>query len=147
MGNFSERIYQLRKELGVTQEEIATKLKVSRQTISNWESGAAQPTIDKAIELANLYDVSMDELIGIDKKKTKEPSAVLLSLMHQQVSLYLDPKIDNDAWMSVQKTKIRNCEIIEVNPNSIRIIMNEKKQRIEKLIFLKDISGFEMEVN
>lgn len=145
MGNFNERIYQLRKELGFTQEEIATRLKVSRQTISNWENGVAQPTIDKAIELANMYDISMDELIGRSKKKLKELSNILLSLVNQSVTLYIDP--DTDAWLSFKKIKIKNCEIIEVNPNTIRVIVSNKKQTIEKVVFLKDILGFEMEVN
>lgn len=145
MEKFSEIIYQLRKELGFTQEEIATRLNTSRQTISNWENGTAQPTIDKAIDLANLYDVSMDELIGKQRKKAKNLSKVLLSLFNQVVTLYINP--ETDAWLSFQKTKIKDCKIIEVNPNSIRIIVNEKKQKIEKLVFLKDILGFEMEAN
>ncbi|MEG2602954.1 MAG: helix-turn-helix transcriptional regulator, partial [Carnobacterium sp.] len=62
MTKFNERIYALRKANNFTQEEIAQELKVSRQTISNWETGTAQPTIDKVIELANVFDVSMDEL-------------------------------------------------------------------------------------
>lgn len=57
MKKFSEKVFQLRKELRLSQEEVAEKLKVSRQTISNWENGSAQPTIDKAVELANLFDV------------------------------------------------------------------------------------------
>lgn len=88
MTKFNERIYALRKANNFTQEEIAQELKVSRQTISNWETGTAQPTIDKVIELANVFDVSMDELIGRSKNKTKKASGILLSLLNQVVTLY-----------------------------------------------------------
>lgn len=144
MEHFSERVYQLRKEEGFTQEELATKLKVSRQTISNWENKTAQPTIDKAVELANMFDMSMDELIGKQKEKVKEISKVLLSLVNQSATLYIDP--NTDASLSFKKIKIKNCEIIEVNPNTVRVIIIKKKQAIEKVIFLKDILGFELEV-
>ncbi|MFS7403747.1 helix-turn-helix domain-containing protein [Carnobacterium maltaromaticum] len=76
MTKFNERIYALRKANNFTQEEIAQELKVSRQTISNWETGTAQPTIDKVIELANVFDVSMDELIGRSKNKNKKVSGI-----------------------------------------------------------------------
>lgn len=143
MTQFNERIYELRKEGGFTQEEIAAELNVSRQTVSNWETGTAQPTIDKAIELANLYGVSMDELIGKNIKIKNKPSKLLLSLLNQRVTLLLSP--ESDVLISFPKTEIKDCEIIEVNPSSIRIIMNEKKQRVEKLVFLKDVLGFERE--
>lgn len=145
MTKFNERIYALRKANNFTQEEIAQELKVSRQTISNWETGTAQPTIDKVIELANVFDVSMDELIGRSKNKTKKASGILLSLLNQVVTLYLTPV--TDVLLSIGRTEIKNCEIIEVNLTSIRIRMEDKNQQVENLIFIKDILGFEKEVD
>lgn len=145
MTKFNERIYALRKANNFTQEEIAQELKVSRQTISNWETGTAQPTIDKVIELANVFDVSMDELIGRSKNKTKKASGILLSLLNQVVTLYLTPV--TDVLLSIGRTEIKNCKIIEVNPTSIRIRMEVKNQQVENLIFIKDILGFEKEVD
>lgn len=143
MTKFNERIYALRKANNFTQEEIAQELKVSRQTISNWETGTAQPTIDKVIELANVFDVSMDELIGRSKNKNKKASGILLSLLNQVVTLYLTPV--TDVLLSIGRTEIKNCEIIEVNLTSIRIRMEDKNQQVENLIFIKDILGFEKE--
>ena len=60
----------LRKKNFLSQEELAEKCQVSRQAIAKWESGESVPTIEKLIYLANLYDVSLDELVGrivIDK--------------------------------------------------------------------------------
>lgn len=145
MMKFSEKVFQLRKELRLSQEEVAEKLKVSRQTISNWENGSAQPTIDKAVELANLFDVSLDELVGKAIRNPQKPNDLLMTLLNQTVTIYLNP--ETDAWISVSRTELKNCEIIEVNPNSVKVIMKEKNQRIERLLFLKDIVGFEKGVN
>lgn len=144
MIKFYERIYALRKENGLTQEEVANALNISRQTVSNWETGSAQPTIDKAIELASLYRVSMDNLVGVTDGDTQERSKVLSRLVNQRATLHLN--VNQDVWVSYQKSEFKNCEIIEVNSGSIRIIAEEKKQRVEKLIFIKDILGFEQEV-
>ncbi|SEO02028.1 DNA-binding transcriptional regulator, XRE-family HTH domain [Amphibacillus marinus] len=139
---FEERIYEFRKKGGFTQEEIANKLNVSRQTISNWETGTAQPTINKAIELANLYGISMNELVGVTEQ-AKQKSEVLSTLIHRKATIYLNPESDADIFLF--KTALKHCEIIEVQPSSIRIIMQENKQMIEKLLFVKDIIGFEIE--
>lgn len=145
MTKFNEIIFTLRKKNGLTQEEIATKLSVSRQTISNWETGSAQPTIDKVIELADLYHVSVDQLIGRNSIQKKKKSKILADLLNQKLTLYLNP--DSDIFLSITRTTIKNCLIIEVKDTSIRVIMTEKKQQIEKLIFIKDILGFEREAN
>lgn len=144
MTKFYERIYTLRKERGLTQEEIANELNVSRQTISNWETGSAQPTIDKAIELANLYDVSMDELIGKNIKSVKKVSPILMSLLNKQITLFLN--LDDGSFLYNEGMELKNSEIIEVNPNSIRVLVEKNGKKMERLIFLKDILGFERRV-
>ena len=50
------------------QEDIATQLGVTKQTISNWEKGKRTPDINHLIKLANIYQVTLDSLIGIDKR-------------------------------------------------------------------------------
>jgi len=61
--NVSEKITRLRKERGLSQEELAEKLSVSRQSISKWESGAAIPEVDKIIALSEIFGVSTDYLL------------------------------------------------------------------------------------
>ena len=53
-----EKLMRLRKKQGYSQQEVADKLSVSRQTISNWECDQALPAVDKAMELAQLYNIS-----------------------------------------------------------------------------------------
>lgn len=62
----SEKITELRKKQGWSQEELAQKLDISRQSVSKWESGGAMPDLDKIIKLSSLFGVSTDYLLKDD---------------------------------------------------------------------------------
>ena len=62
----SEKIYQHRKKLGLSQEELATKLGVTRQAVSKWELGDSLPDLDMVVKLAKLFGVSTDYLLQED---------------------------------------------------------------------------------
>lgn len=64
--SLSETLQRLRKERGLSQEDVAEKLYVSRQSVSKWENGAAEPGVDNLKALAKLYGVTLDELVGND---------------------------------------------------------------------------------
>lgn len=144
MTHFSEKIYQLRKEFSYSQEEVAERLQVSRQTISNWENGTAQPALDKAVELSNLFQVSLDELVGKIVGKSKPTSPLLSDLVGQTITIFLVPS--SDAWTSVSRTEVTACEVIAVSEHSLKVIVSEKKQRIERVFMLRDIVGMKQEV-
>lgn len=57
------RLRELRNQSGLTQNEIANKLGVSGQTILNWENGIYEPKINQLIQLADLFDVTVDYLV------------------------------------------------------------------------------------
>jgi transcriptional regulator with XRE-family HTH domain len=59
----AERLAQLRRQNGYSQEELAAKLGLSRQAISKWERAESSPDTDNLIALAQLYDMSLDELL------------------------------------------------------------------------------------
>ena len=59
----NERLYELRKNNNWSQEELAEKLDVSRQTISKWESNKAIPELEKLIKLSEIYNITLDELV------------------------------------------------------------------------------------
>ncbi len=61
---FNESLIKRRKELGITQDELADKLGVSRQSISKWENGECMPDSDKLIRLSDVLGMSLDELTG-----------------------------------------------------------------------------------
>ena len=60
---FNNKLYNLRKKNGFSQEELANRLNVSRQTISKWEVGDSTPDMEKLIAISDLFDISLDELI------------------------------------------------------------------------------------
>ena len=66
---FNNKLYSLRKQKGLSQEELANRLNVSRQTISKWEVGDSTPDMEKLIALSDLFEISLDELV-LDKKPT-----------------------------------------------------------------------------
>lgn len=59
----AEKILELRKQNGWSQEELAEKLDVSRQSVSKWEGAQAVPDLDKVLQMGNLFGVSTDYLL------------------------------------------------------------------------------------
>lgn len=62
----ANRLYELRKQHGYSQDELAEMLNVSRQAVSKWERSESSPDTDNLIALARLYNVSLDQLLGFD---------------------------------------------------------------------------------
>lgn len=73
---FDENLRNLRKEKDYSQEYLAEKLGVTRQTISKWENGTAMPDLKKLIELADFFEVSIDDLLGLDYKTINPDSNI-----------------------------------------------------------------------
>ncbi len=67
---FHEKIQELRKNRGLTQEELASALYVSRTAISKWESGRGYPNIDSLKDISYFFDVSIDDLLSSEKLLT-----------------------------------------------------------------------------
>ena len=98
--DFSEKILTMRKSRNLTQEQLAEKLDVSRQTISKWESGQAMPELDKIVALSNLFDVATDYLLK--PSEIDELSAKTQMLEQHQKELEHE----------IQKRKVRNSIIL-----------------------------------
>lgn len=64
---FHEKLQELRKNRGITQEELAESLYVSRTTVSKWESGRGYPSIDSLKEISKYFSITIDELLSSDK--------------------------------------------------------------------------------
>ena len=72
-----ERLTVFRRQQGLTQDELALKIGVSRQTISKWERGAAVPSTESLVALGRLYGVPLDELANGDLQPGEEPAAAV----------------------------------------------------------------------
>ena len=70
---FSDNMLQLRKMAGLTQEELAEKIGVSRQSLSKWEKGESVPDLENAANIAQVLGASLDELVNYDQSEAKLP--------------------------------------------------------------------------
>lgn len=70
--NLGEKLYELRKEKNLSQEEVADKLNVTRQTVSKWETNQSTPDFDKIVPLCELFGISTEELLTGKKQEEKE---------------------------------------------------------------------------
>ena len=90
------RLADLRKQHGYSQEDLADKLGVSRQAISKWERGEASPDTDNLIELAKIYDISLDELLGLKSSTDKEEEKESKSTINIHINPGKSRKKDDD---------------------------------------------------
>lgn len=60
---FCEKLYEVRKKAGMTQNDLAEKLNVSRQAVSRWEMGTAMPDVENLVAMSELFGVSLDYLL------------------------------------------------------------------------------------
>ncbi len=79
-----ERLKNARSEHGLTQEQVAEELGVSRQSISNWENNRSYPDIVSVIKMSDLYSVSLDELLKEDKKMIEHLNEVTNTVRSRQ---------------------------------------------------------------
>ena len=70
---FGQRLQRLRKNAGLTQEDVATKLNITAQAVSKWENDVSAPDISVLVELSDILGVSLDELLGKERETTLVP--------------------------------------------------------------------------
>ena len=116
MTNFNEKIKKFRKQKDMTQEQLAEYMAeymcVSPQAISRWETGVTCPDISALPQLAELFDVTIDELLGVDEKeKRQEINAVITAA---------EEKINNTGETEESIIKLR--EALNKYPNNERLL-------------------------
>ncbi len=100
----AEKIVRLRKQLGWSQEELAEKMNISRQSVSKWESTNSIPDLNRIIMLAELFDVSTDFLLKDENEafdsrdESKEPDSIQISL--EQAVKYVESKLEVSALIT-----------------------------------------------
>lgn len=100
---FSIRLVELRNSKGLTQQQVADKIELSRARLNNYEQGIRQPDIDTTIKLANFYNVTTDYILGKLNNKTdltptepKKPKD-LKRILEQHEIMFDGVPIDEDA--------------------------------------------------
>ena len=145
MNGLGSRIAGKRKDLGMTQQEFADKLSVTRQTVSRWEAGTVMPDIEKIADIAEYLGVSCDYLlrgVGGEEPAAAAPAGVgrlLENMKGKTVRLsFFDEEADIDLYNAP-------CEILDFEGNWIKVSADLKKGRIEKLIPLSSVLSFEIQ--
>lgn len=139
--NLGNNLFNARKRSGLSQEDIAEKLGVNRQTISKWETDETLPNIQQAKRMALLYNLSLDELISFDLD-VKELEEII-----EKTSEEIQNKVD---WTSVWSKKYpilasyqKEVEIEFYAKELEKLLSDLEKRygysRLNSLLVLKDI--------
>ena len=137
----SMRIRELRKQANLSQEMMAEKIGVSRQAITKWETGLGVPDIENLIAIADLFKLSLDELMGRDI----EHETLAKDYLYESVTEYdIDGKKDFDiSFMGANKLKLYAYEGEKVKvillSDTISDIQNELKTKIDDIKWKIDI--------
>ncbi|MDE6529306.1 MAG: helix-turn-helix domain-containing protein, partial [Lachnospiraceae bacterium] len=91
--NVGEKIKKIRKMAGMTQEELAEKMNVSRQTISKWEKEISSPDLESAIFLCDLFEISLDDLLkggqSVKEEKISLQDMIKINQRNQKQTILL----------------------------------------------------------
>lgn len=79
---FRENLKILRKARGISQENLAMRLNVVRQTISKWETGASVPDAEQLMKIADILEVSVSDLLGTRIESENDPDQLAIALAH-----------------------------------------------------------------
>ena len=92
--NIGEKLFKLRKDAKLSQEKLAEKLGVSRQTLANWESNITSPSLDDAKKISEILKVSIDEIIDnpntfLENKISNTEKLAIKSYRFNKITLYI----------------------------------------------------------
>lgn len=130
MPGIAEKINRLRSAAQMTQSELADRLEVSRQTVSKWELGAAQPELDKVVALSELFQVSTDYLLK--REEPREPEISLDRLVLRFLGYSRDINTISDDLLRIMRDGVID-ENESLRMHEIVVQLNAVSQMIEEL--------------
>lgn len=147
--NLGNNLFQARKKVGLSQENVAEKLGVSRQTVSKWETDETVPDIYQAKKLAKLYNLTLDELIKFDID-VKEIEEVIKNTNEEK-----EAKINwTNAWSKKYLVLATYQNEVDISKYAfeIRSMLNSLSQEygfndLDSMLVLKDILYHEWKDN
>lgn len=154
MMDFSEKLKEIRKNEGLSQEQLAEKIGVSRQAITKWETGKGLPDIENMVIIAEIFKTTLDELLrdSAAKQEKKTPVFVSETIYDIDCEKHFDVDVGNAAAITLssgtdEKLHIRLLsETFENLGTMFKIKLDEKKNKLDvKCLDRNKLSRYEAE--
>jgi len=132
----ANRLVQMRKEKGLSQEDLADKLGISRQSVSKWERAEASPDTDNLICLAQIYGISLDDLLKTDQSANEiasEEKEKVEEKKDKDINIHISQS--GIQFTSNGKTEQKNWSLTPAEKEYCEQTLNLKKKKIFKRFF------------
>lgn len=152
--NFSEKIKEIRKKEGISQEQLAERIGVSRQAITKWETGKGLPDVENMVIIAEIFKTTIDELLMDSVKKAAPETSVYTSETIYDIDCekHFDINIGSAAAILLssgkdEKLHIKlSSETLENLDSTFKIKLDERKNRLDVICLNKNkLSRYEAE--
>ena len=136
--NINEKILLLRKKEGLSQESLAEKLNVTRQTVSNWELGQTTPDILQAKSISKIFKISLDDLTDnyLEVECKDNSNNILKKLIGKKCYILL-----NEDYADIHINNNSNVKVLDVSESFIKIEYRKGKEFLTKLIDIDIITS------
>ena len=153
--NFADKLKELRKQKGISQEQLAEKIHVSRQAITKWESGNGIPDIENLIAISSLFNESLDSLLSEEKSLISKHEFLYESRTEYDLDSpkKIDLKIGADHEVIIEKTKDEKIQVYAASnklnylAQQVKVKIDENKKRMDVIVRhstdLSDIAAIE----
>lgn len=129
---FAEKLKSIRKQAGMSQEQLAEKLGVSRQAVTKWETDAGIPDIENIVAISALFDISIDELLKGEKGAKKKAEYLFESVTEYDID---EPKRYDMKFGGAKKFILSGCEggkiRVRLASNTLSTLQNDFKVKID----------------
>ena len=130
----AEKLKSMRKQTGMSQEQLAEKLGVSRQAVTKWETDAGIPDIENVMAISALFDISMDELLSNEKGAKKPTDYLFESITEYDID---EPKRFDMKFGGAKKFVLSGCESEKIHirllSNTLSTLQNDFKVKIDDI--------------
>ncbi len=134
-----EKIVELRKKEKLTQERLANKIGVTRQTLSNWESNITSPDLNQAANLTKIFKINLNDLVD---DNTDIECSLNTSILNKLIGKKCTMDFDTDDYRLSYDTVL---EILDISSGFMKISFTYKKKKITKLIDINLVDSIMIE--
>ena len=137
-----KKITELRKKYNLTQESLAEKIGVTRQTLSNWESNITSPDLNEASLLCKELKININDLIdnNLDVNVKDNSNSILKKLISKEVIL----NFDYDNYYDIDIKYQGKVKVLSIDDEFIKVEVKKGKQTITKLIDMNLVSSIKV---